>query len=166
MKHVGFAILVYMAAVARTSVVPRLELDAVPDLLLALAFPAALIGGAPGLLWGALVGLVNDAIAPAAMGIDVFWTTLFVWMAQRWLRRRQDHSLVTKATLAFAISTCLVSAIVLTRCWVAPETISPAPLAATAAATGLVSALLVLAGGLLLALPRHVFPTRQRQQAW
>ena len=164
MKHIGFALLVYTAAVARTSLIPRLGLDAAPDVLLALAFPAALIGGAPGLLWGALIGLLSDAIAPAAMGIGVVWTTLLVRLAQRWLRRRPDASLLTKATLAFAMSACLVPAAVLTRCWLAAESIQISLLAATATATALASALLVVAGALLALPPRALL--RRRQQAW
>lgn len=171
MKHLGFAVLVYMAAVARTSVVPRLGLDAAPNVLLALVFPVALIGGAPGLLWAALVGLISDALAPEGMGVDVFWTTLFVWLAQRWLRRRPDASLLTRATVAFFLSACLIGASVLTRLWLTAEAVDGPALATAAAATALLSALFVLAGGLLLALPRRILPAhwaggRQRQQAW
>ena len=171
MRHIGLAVLVYTAAVARTSIVPRLGLEPAPDALLALAFFAALIGGVPGVLWGAVLGLVSDAIAPSGMGIDVFWTTLFVWLAQRWLRRRPGASIPAKTTLAFAFSACLVTATVLTRSWLDSGAIDAAALAATAATTALVSAALVVSGGLLLALPRHILPAhwtggRQRQQAW
>ena len=166
MKQIGFALLVYTAAVARTSVVPRLGLAPASDVLLALAFPAALIGGAPGLLWAAVIGLVSDAIAASPLGVDLVWTTFFAWLAQRWLGRRSGVSSLTKASLAFLLTAGLLSATALTRLWLASGSIDAALLAGAAAATALLSALLVLAGGVLFALPRQIFPARQRPQAW
>ena len=172
MKHAGFALLIYIAAVAQTAVIPRLQLgNAAPEALLALLLPAALIGGSAGVVWAACIGLLADAIGAGGIGPGMLSATIAVWLAHQWLRRHGTKSVPARTVLALLI----IGAMLLVRCVIRIEPVSDLrgfdlPWTEIGTAT-LGSASLVLAGLVFAAVLRRctgkIAPVRKPQQhAW
>ena len=104
MRYVSLIAVVYLTAVAQTTLVDVLEIGSVvPDMLALTAVVWMLLVPSPrAFLVAGLVVLIGDAIAPGRIGLGAAWMLLVGYGVVRWPSRQMTEHLAGQVALVWA----------------------------------------------------------------
>lgn len=148
LKHVGLILLTYTALVLQSGASEMLMVGSIGPMFLPLVLLVVIfcVEGFSALLWGAVLGLLDDCMTPDRIGVGVICWTLAVYLVQCRLRARPADSLLSVGLCFFYSCFGLVFATTVLRAMTGGAGTAVIPLVTGVAGT----ALYTTAIGLLL----------------
>ena len=94
-KHICLILLTYFALVLQTSARAPLAISGITPVFLPLVLLVVILffKGPSALLWGAVIGLLDDCLTPEKLGTGMICSTCILYLVQRRLRLRPAESI-------------------------------------------------------------------------
>lgn len=130
MKHFALAILTYIAAVLQAAAIFRLSDDTPAMLFLPIVFALALLicEGWQAIVWGAVIGLVSDALNAGPLGVHMLSAVLIAALSGHLKRDRKRHSSFRRAMWGIACCFLFLLTTAALDVTVAKQTVAAGPL--------------------------------------